>query len=190
MKTETIPIDELVEDPANVRRHGKRNIAAIKASLARFGQQKPIVVDAKNIVRAGNGTLAAAIELGWKTLDCVRSDLAGVDLTAFAIADNRTAELAEWGDDLGGMLKQLVDDGVSIETVGFTAEEMEAFMGPSNAPLDGLDDSTPPMFEGFTVRCQIGQAESIQSRLSKFSSEDSETPLADAIERLLSASTR
>jgi len=37
----------------------------IKASLRRFGQQKPIVVDATNVVRAGNGTLAAAKALGW-----------------------------------------------------------------------------------------------------------------------------
>jgi hypothetical protein len=51
VKAETVPIDSLSFDPANVRKHGERNLATIKASLQRFGQQKPIVVDANGVVR-------------------------------------------------------------------------------------------------------------------------------------------
>lgn len=72
MKTETVSIDSLVFDPANVRKHPEKNLATIKASLLRFGQQKPIVVDANGVVRAGNGTLAAAKALGWKEIRIVR----------------------------------------------------------------------------------------------------------------------
>lgn len=66
MKTERVTVASLLFDPANVRKHGERNLDAIKASLARFGQQKPIVVDGDGIVRAGNGTLIAAEQLGRK----------------------------------------------------------------------------------------------------------------------------
>ncbi|MGA1718738.1 MAG: ParB N-terminal domain-containing protein, partial [Aquiluna sp.] len=45
MNIEEIPIAELDLDPANVRQHDEKNLAAIKSSLKRFGQQKPIVVD-------------------------------------------------------------------------------------------------------------------------------------------------
>ena len=38
------PIAELTHDPANARSHPERNLDAIKESLSRFGQQKPIVV--------------------------------------------------------------------------------------------------------------------------------------------------
>src|SRR5262249_46324156 len=55
-----VPIDSVHPDPANVRLHDERNLEAIKSSLARFGQQKPIVVDRQGVVRAGNGTHAAA----------------------------------------------------------------------------------------------------------------------------------
>ena len=55
MKTELVKIETLVFDPANARKHGEKNLAAIKSSLQRFGQQKPIVVDANGVVRAGNG---------------------------------------------------------------------------------------------------------------------------------------
>ena len=47
MKLTTIKITELSLDPSNVRKHSRRNLNAIKASLRKFGQQKPIVVDAK-----------------------------------------------------------------------------------------------------------------------------------------------
>ncbi len=105
MKAEIVKIETLVFDPANARKHGEKNLAAIKSSLQRFGQQKPIVVDANGVVRAGNGTLAAAKALGWKEIAIVRSPLSGSEATAYAIADNRSSELAEWDDD--SLAKQL-----------------------------------------------------------------------------------
>jgi len=75
MNIEEIPIAELDLDPANVRQHDEKNLAAIKSSLKRFGQQKPIVVDPKGIVIAGNGTLTAARALGWDRIRIVRTQL-------------------------------------------------------------------------------------------------------------------
>jgi hypothetical protein len=54
MQVETVEISTLSSDPANVRRHSARNVEAVKASLRRFGQQIPLVVDAQNVVRVGN----------------------------------------------------------------------------------------------------------------------------------------
>src|SRR4051812_9327443 len=92
MNIEDVEISSLSPDPANVRRHSERNLETIKASLRRFGQQKPIVVDGSGIVRAGNGTLAAAIALGWTHIKIVRSNLAGSEATAYGIADNRAGD--------------------------------------------------------------------------------------------------
>lgn len=96
---ETVPISSLMLDPANARRHPTKNLEALKASLARFGQQKPVVVDARGRVIAGNGTLTAARALGWSEIRVVRTALEGAEAAAFGVADNRTAELAEWDDD-------------------------------------------------------------------------------------------
>ncbi len=90
------PIADLHEDPQNARAHPDRNLAAIKDSLSRFGQQKAIVVARDGTVVAGNGTLAAARALSWTHLACVTTDLDAEHARAFALADNRTAELAEW----------------------------------------------------------------------------------------------
>jgi DNA modification methylase len=120
-------IADLSLDPSNVRKHSRRNLDAIKASLRKFGQQKPIVVDAKGIVLAGNGTLTAAQELGWTEIQIVRTELAGVEATAFAIADNRTAELAEWEEDkLSQVLQSLkVEDADLLAATGYDAAEVD-----------------------------------------------------------------
>ena len=125
MKLTTTKITELSLDPSNVRKHGRKNLDAIKASLRKFGQQKPIVVDAKGIVLAGNGTLAAAQELGWTEIDIVRTQLEGVEATAFAIADNRSAELAEWEDSLAEVLKSLAKADVDLAELGFDEKALE-----------------------------------------------------------------
>jgi len=128
LKTERIAIEKLHADPANLRKHGERNLAAIEASLARFGQQTPIVVGAGNVVRKGNGTLEAARRLGWPSLLCVRTKLEGSEATAYAIADNRTAELAEWEPiGLADVLRALQSEGDDLAgATGFAADEVDA----------------------------------------------------------------
>jgi len=130
MKTESIKIKELSNDPANVRKHDERNLDSIKASLQRFGQQKPIVVDGKGIVVAGNGTLDAAKSLGWKEIQIVRTELVGADAVAYAIADNRTAELAIWDDDaLAQTLASLkIDESIDEAITGFTEQEIDTLL--------------------------------------------------------------
>ncbi len=118
------PIELLMLDPANVRLHPERSIEAIKGSLARFGQQKPIVIDGSGVVVAGNGTLEAARRLGWTHIAAVESCLSGVERTAYAIADNRTAELSGWDEDA----LMAILDGLSpdvVEALGYSQAELE-----------------------------------------------------------------
>lgn len=139
-----IPISELHADPANVRKHSDKNIKAIEASLKRFGQQKPIVIDSNNIVRAGNGTLQAAINLGWKKIWVSKSKLSPSELTAYAIADNRTAELAEW--DMEALEEQLLAIDDELEKIAFDDFE---FTFDSDVPSKGKtdDDAIPEVDE-------------------------------------------
>ena len=113
MKVERRKIAELKNDPANARKHSPRNLKAIRDSLDVFGQQKPIVVDSRGVVIAGNGTLEAARELGWDEIDVVITDLDPAHAQAFGIADNRTAELAEWDTDVLGKLLEGMDSDLA-----------------------------------------------------------------------------
>jgi hypothetical protein len=125
METERLPIDSLREDPANARMHSQHNLDAIKGSLDRFGQQKPIVVDEDNVVRAGNGTLLAAQALGWEEISVVRSNLVGPEMTAYAIADNRTAELGEWNRVALAQTLEHLGEHEAASSTGFTPSEVK-----------------------------------------------------------------
>lgn len=120
MNIVNVDIKSLMPDPSNARKHDDKNIAAIKGSLVKFGQQKPIVVNQDNVVIAGNGTLAAALELGWSDIDVVKTNLNAFEQSAFAIADNRTSELAAWDDEiLSKTLHALREDGFELPDIGF-----------------------------------------------------------------------
>lgn len=139
MRIDRVQVKTLTMDPANVRNHGDKNMKAIKASLSRFGQQKPIVVDANGIVVAGNGTLAAADALGWTEISTVSTELNGAEAIAYAIADNRTAELGDW--DTESLSKQLsalqLEADELLEASGFSNAELAALVNKFVSPEDG-----------------------------------------------------
>ncbi len=150
MQTKEMRIDKLSQDPANARKHDDRNIEAIVGSLRRFGQQHPIIVDASGVVRAGNGRLEAARRLGWETIQVIETTLTGSDATAFAIADNRTAELAEWDDEiLRATLEGLrFEDEELLDAAGFTDDELTELLAELEDSGDGttgeiIEDEVP-----------------------------------------------
>lgn len=140
-----VPIATLAPDPANVRTHPERNVQAIRASLMRFGQQKPVVCDSHGIVRAGNGTLDAARSLGWTHLARVVTSLEGSEATAYSIADNRTSDLAAWDvESLVAQLQALEADAIDPATLGFDGEDIAGLM---DASQDGEVPDFQPVSE-------------------------------------------
>ena len=122
MKVETVSLTALTPDPLNARKHSKRNLDAIAASLSKFGQRKPIVVTHDGVVIAGNGTLEAASSLDWKEISIARApkDWDENTVRAYALADNQTGALAEWDDDvLNTALEELTSEGWDIAELGF-----------------------------------------------------------------------
>jgi ParB-like chromosome segregation protein Spo0J len=92
-----VPISELRQDPANARTHPVANLEALKGSLTVYGQRKPVVANQRSgVIEAGNGTLQAALALGWTELAVLWVDDDPASAAGYAIADNRTAELAGW----------------------------------------------------------------------------------------------
>ena len=145
MKIETLPLSVVVPDPANVRLHDERNLDTIRRSLARFGQQKPIGVDSAGVIRAGNGTYMAAKSLGWETIDVVRTSLAGLDATAFAIADNRSSDLSTFDDLSLAKLLQELNAEDALDGVGFDEAEIQQLLADLEHSLDTgtVDDPGP-----------------------------------------------
>lgn len=151
---EYVPLSSLIQDPSNARKHSQKNLDAIKGSLAKFGLQKPLVISKDNIVLAGNGTLHAAKELGWESIGIIRSKLTGSEAIAYAIADNRTGELAEWNDDvLSKTLQGLKGENFDLDAIGFSNEDLAKWIiEPEVIPGCG-EDEVP---ENVDTRCKLG----------------------------------
>jgi len=137
---ETISISKLIYDPENARDHDQKNIDAIRLSLDSFGQRKPVVVTSANVIVAGNGTVTAAEQLGWDKIDVVRipKDWSTNQIKAFALADNRTAELANWNHEvLTKQLLELQESDFDVELIGFDLTET-----PSDSEWERAFDAT------------------------------------------------
>ena len=124
-----VPIQALNFDPKNTRKHDERNLNAIKASLNKFGQRLPLVVQKDGmVVRAGNGRLEAMKEMGWSQAAALVVEEDDIDAIAFAIADNRSAELAEWDfselSDALNMLQDL-DPDLDLDALGWNDSEID-----------------------------------------------------------------
>lgn len=134
IKVQKVAIDLPQPDPANARLHDKKNLDAIAGSLRKFGQVRPLILWG-DVVIAGNGTLQAAKSLGWTDIMVSRvpKDWSYEQARAYALADNRTAELASWDADL------LSDQLVELDSMGWDVSE---FGFPElNPPTDPEPDT-------------------------------------------------
>jgi hypothetical protein len=172
-----VPIDALQLAPDNARRHDDRGLDAIAASLARFGQRKPIVAKrryrgSQNVVVAGNGTLLAARRLGWSHVavawlpDGMSDDAA----REFAVVDNRSAELSEWD---AGQLAALAADGVDLAAIWRDDADLSALL---SAPVTDADwasafDRLPAQdrapIQQMTFTLSDAQAETVRAAIAR-----------------------
>lgn len=134
------PVADLHELPGNPRRG---DVEAVKASYERFGQRKPIVVrtddDGQVVVVAGNHQLKAVRELGWHQVAVVwADDLTADEATAFALADNRVADLGSYDNaDLLAMLQDTTD----LTGTGYTDVDLEHLSDFGSLPDTEEDDT-------------------------------------------------
>lgn len=70
-------------------------------SIQKFGFKVPIIVDKNHVIVAGHTRHKAAVKLGLDKIPCIiADDLTDEQIKAFRLADNKTAEFAEWDFDL------------------------------------------------------------------------------------------
>jgi DNA modification methylase len=137
LKIRRVPLGALHLDPANARVHGPENLEAIVASLRRFGQAEPLVVQQKTgRVIGGNGRLVAMQRLGWKECDIVEVDVDDLNATALGIALNRSASLGEWNEETLAKLLQELKAEDALDGVGYSDEDIDRL-------LAGIEDETP-----------------------------------------------
>lgn len=137
------PIGKVKPHPENPR---KGDVEGIASSLARFGQVRPILVQAStSYIVAGNHTYRAAKEiLGWRKIAVARVDLSDLDARAYMIADNRWSDVAE-NDDVAlvAILAGLEHEG-GLEGTGYVPGDADDLRELLAQTPDAAPPEPPP----------------------------------------------
>lgn len=116
----TVPI-------GHARKHSKKQIEQIARAIDRLGFIVPIIIDDDGVIAAGVGRLEAALLRRLGAVPAIRVQfVSDVDRRAFAIADNRLAELSTWDDEaLKGELEFLFEQDYDLGVVGFSLDDLD-----------------------------------------------------------------
>lgn len=154
---ENVPIDSIRPWDRNPR----KNIDAIPKvarSIAQFGFVAPIVVRRSDMrIIAGHTRWMAAKRLGLKDVPVRFVDLDDTRAAAYAVADNRLNEVAEWDHDaLREILGEINADGFDVEIVGFSMAEVDAHVKITDEFTLPEDAGDPPVVaKSFSVVVEV-----------------------------------
>lgn len=153
-----VPLDDVNLDAANARTG--HDLDRIAASLHRYGQRKPIVVNRSegNKIEAGNGTWQAAKSLGWTHIAAVFVEDDPMTAVGYGIADNRLGDLSEWDAETLLALVDGLDPDLGLPT-GFDEDELAGVLAELGA---GLDDGGGG--ESSDAEPQINKAEELRKK--------------------------
>jgi len=128
-------------------------IDAVAESLKQFGFRQPIVVDTGSVIVCGHTRWKAAQKLGLEKVPVhVARDLTSEQIRAYRIADNKSAEFAEWDMDLLAIeLDALRQVEVDLVSLGFDEDELAKILGgEAKAGLTDPDSIPAPPDEAIT----------------------------------------
>lgn len=157
MTVKEIAIDKIIPY-ANNPRINAGAVAAVAASIEQFGFKVPIVIDENNVILAGHTRIKAAKKLGLEKVPCViASDLTEEQAAAFRLADNKTAELAEWDYKLLDEELEKLQGVINMGAFGFDEFEREIEAGEDdtytnkiNIPKYEPQEEAPPPVDELT----------------------------------------
>lgn len=149
-KIEYWPLAKIKPYPSNPRINAEA-VAFVANSIKEFGFRNPIIVDNAGVIIAGHTRLKAAKKLGLKEAPViVADDLSDEQVKALRLADNKTAEAAEW--DLN-LLYQEISEIADIDMSDFGFELDEEPDDDADAVDDDFEE--PENIEPIAKRGQI-----------------------------------
>ncbi|MCL2306042.1 MAG: ParB N-terminal domain-containing protein [Planctomycetaceae bacterium] len=141
MKIEIREISTIRPYEKNPRLNDKA-VDPVAASLKEFGFRQPIVVDNDNVIVVGHTRYRAALKLGLTKVPVhVATDLSSEQVRAYRIADNKTAEIADWNLEILPIeISELKAAGFDMGTLAFSDKELTQLLNISASVSQGLTD--------------------------------------------------
>lgn len=146
-KIEWRAVADLVPYARNARTHSDEQISVLAASIGRYGFNNPVLIDTAGGIIAGHGRVLAAKRLGMETVPVVPlAHLTEDEKRAYILADNKTAELSGWDEDLLRIeVADLADKDFDMGGLGFDEKEIaKLLVEPEPEAGDGGDGEPDP----------------------------------------------
>lgn len=147
-----LPLKALKPYKRNPRRNDKA-VEYVANSIRQFGFKVPIVIDENYEIVCGHTRWKAAKVIGLESVPCIMADDLNEDqIRAFRLADNKTAEMADWDFDLLELEFNDIDPELfDMSDFGFFQDEEE-----EHAPAEIVEDEAPELDSVESV-CKRGQ---------------------------------
>lgn len=123
-------------------RDNSKSIDALKKSITKYGFNVPLVVDKNYVLITGHARYKALLQLKFKKVTCIITDMSEQDAKEYRIADNKLSEFAVWDNDL---LEQELREIKAIDGMQdfFPDMDLETFFSQSGGqkitPIDGIE---------------------------------------------------
>lgn len=143
-----LAIDQLIPDPKNARLHPAKHVRQLAQSIATFGFNVPVLIDAQRQIIAGHGRLLAAQHLGWTEVPTLTLEhLTPDQVRAYRIADNRLTDCSSWDERLLAEQLQVLsqaDLDFDLEAIGFDLPEIDLRIQGLQESSDEEPETVPP----------------------------------------------
>lgn len=104
-------------------------VDAVAKSIESFGFNVPILCDQQFTIVAGHTRWKAAKKIGIKSVPIIILELNEVQREAFAVADNKTGEIANWDyPRLRKILEKLKRKKIDLPSLGYSQGELQALL--------------------------------------------------------------
>ena len=146
-------INELVPYENNARINDKA-IDIVANSIQEFGFKNPCIIDKNNVLVAGHTRVEACKKLGITKVPCiVADDLTEEQIKAFRIADNSSAQVAEW--DMDKLMAELETIDYDMSKYGLAEQmaEIEKIIEENKE----VEDDDYEMPEDIEIRIKAGE---------------------------------
>lgn len=146
---EQIPVAQLKPNPRNPRVNDAA-VDAVARSIQEFGFNSPILTTPDGVIIAGHTRWKASRKLGLETVPVIRlSHLDETRMLAFMVADNQTATIADWDEEL---LAQIISElnleaDFDLGSLGFDDSELTKLLDTSVDDEDNREDDAPALPE-------------------------------------------
>lgn len=153
MNVVDLPIKSLKPYKNNPRKNDKA-VEYVANSIRQFGFKVPIVIDENYEIVCGHTRWKAAKTLGLETVPCVMADdLTPEQVQAYRLADNKTAEMADWDFDLLELEFNDIDPALfDMSDFGFFQDDEPG----KKTPAEIVEDEAPEVDE-VEPCCKRGQ---------------------------------